>query len=415
MSERLRQTFTRKLNPTAKQELAVARVLGLRRWLSSTALEQRITDWGRARVAVSRFQQEAEVKDIRAVMPEYAAIRRHILQDALSRLDKTYQAFFRRVQAGERAGFPRYQARTRWHSFTDKEVGAGAEIDNEFLVLSTIGRVAVRWSRSLEGTPKTVTLSKEADGWYVCFSCADVRVQSLPAAGHETGIDLGIEASATLSDGTHIFSPGWCRKDERALKTAHRRVSRRKKGSNRRRKAVNLLAKAYQKVRRQRQDVHHETARQLVRENETIYHEDVQTANMLKHHHRAKSIQGAGWSALLSIRAAKAAPAGRRVVAAPPAYTSQTCSGPNCGVPVMKGLSVRWHTCSNCGSIQHRDRNAARNRERLGQSLRGGVAAAASENRESGGLEPRRSVKYSEKERRVTASGVTWRARCRRE
>ena len=115
-------------------------------------------------------------------------------------------------------------------------------------------------------------------------------VQPLPPTGQETGIDLGIEAFATLSDGTRIFSPGWYRKAERALKTAQRRVSRRKKGSNRRRKAVTLLAKAHQKVRRQRQDFHHKTALALVRANDVIYHEDLQTANMVRNHHLAKSI-----------------------------------------------------------------------------------------------------------------------------
>src|SRR4029077_4781265 len=188
---------------------------------------------------------------IRAEMPEYAAIHSHVLQDALARLDKTYQAFFCRVQAGEKAGFPRYQGRDRWHSFTYKEFGNGATLDNGFLVLSKIGRIAVRWSRPLEGTPKTVTISKEADGWYVCISCADVPVQQLPATGRETGIDLGIEAFATLSDGTRIFHPGRYRQAERALKTAQRRVSRRKRGSRRRRKAVDLLARAHQHVQRQ--------------------------------------------------------------------------------------------------------------------------------------------------------------------
>src|SRR6478672_3243869 len=278
----VRKTFKYKLMPTPTQERELRRVLGLCRWLYNAALEQRIMAWQRVRVSVSRFQQEAELKDIRAAMPEYAGIHSHVLQDVLSRLDKTYQAFFRRVKAGEKAGFPRYQGRTRYHSFTYKEYGNGAALDNGFLVLSKIGRIAVRWSRPIEGAPKTVTISREADGWYVCLSCADVPTQPLPETGQETGIDLGIEAFATLSDGTRIFSPGWYRKAERALRTAQRRVTRRRRGSHRRRKAVVLLAKAHQTARRQRLDFHYKVALQLVHTNDVIYHEDLQTANMLR-------------------------------------------------------------------------------------------------------------------------------------
>jgi putative transposase len=337
----MHKTFEYKLKPSSRQERELERVLGLCRCLYNVGLEQRITAYRRSGVTISRFQQEAELKDIRAEMPEHAAIHSHVLQDVLARLDSTYQAFFRRVKSGEKAGFPRYQGRTRYHSFTYKEFGNGATLDNGFLILSKIGRIAVRWSRPLVGTPKAVTISKEADGWYACISCAAVPVQPLPESGQEVGIDLGLEAFATLSDGTRIFSPGCYRKAERALKTAQRCLSRRKRGSNRRKKAVNLLAKAHQKVKRQRQDFHHKTALALMRANDVIYHEDLQTANMLKNQHLAKSIQDAGWAAFLSILAAKAVYAGRRVVPVPPAYTSQICSG--CGVMVQKGLSVRWH------------------------------------------------------------------------
>jgi putative transposase len=374
--EPVRKTFKYKLKPTSQQERELEHVLMLCRRLYNTALEQRKTAYERCGVSLSRYGQEAELKDIRAEMSEYAAIHSHILQDVLARLDNAFQAFFRRIREGQTPGYPRFHGRTRYNSFTYKEYGNGARLDNGFLVLSKMGRIAVRWSRLIEGTPKTVTISREADGWYVCFSCADVPVQPLPATGQETGIDLGLEAFATLADGTRIFHPGWYRRAERALKTAQRRVSRRKKGSNRRRKAVNLLAKAHLKVKRQRQDFHHKAALALVQQNDTIYHEDLQTVNMVKNHHLAKSISDAGWSTFLSILAAKAAYAGRRVVAVPPAYTSQTCSG--CGVLVHKGLSVRWHTCPDCGTCLHRDHNAARNIERLGQSLRGGVALAAS-------------------------------------
>jgi putative transposase len=382
----VRKTYKYKLIPTREQERELGRVLGLCRSLYNTALEQRIIAWQRRHISVSRYQQEAELKDIRADFPDFVAIHSHVLQDVLARLDKTYQAFFRRIQRGEKAGFPRYQGRDRYHSFTYKEFGNGAALDHGFLVLSKIGRIAVRWSRPMEGTPKTVTISREADGWYVGVSCADVPVQTLPPTGKETGIDLGIEAFATLSDGTRILSPGWYRRAERALKTAQRCVSRRKKGSNRRRKAVKLLARAYQRVRRQRQDFHYKTALQLVRENDTIYHEDLQVANMVRNHQLAKSISDAGWAAFLAILSFKAACAGRSVIAVTPAFTSQRCSGPGCGIIVQKGLSVRWHACPECGTHLHRDHNAARNIERAGQALRGGVAVAASENRASLGL-----------------------------
>ena len=364
--QRVRKAFTYKLQPTPQQERELERVLMLCRQLYNVALEQRITAWQRCHVSVSRFEQEAELKDIRAEFPEYAAIHSHVLQDVLARLDTTYQAFFRRIQRGEKAGFPRFKGRDRFHSFTFKEYGNGATLDNGFLVLAKIGRLAGRWSRPLEGTPKTVTISREADGWYVAISCAEVPIQPLPLTGNATGIDLGLESFATLANGTPIANPRIFRIAERTLKRAQRRVARRTKGSKRRRKAVQLLARAHQRVRRARADFHHKEAQKLVHAYDVISHEDLQVANMLKNHHLAKSISDAAWRAFLSILSCKAVEAGKTVVAVPPAFTSQVCSG--CGVLVYKGLSVRWHVCPECGTSLHRDHNAALNILRLGQS-----------------------------------------------
>jgi putative transposase len=368
-SESLRKTYKYRLKPTPEQERELERVLWYCRRLYNTALEQRITLYRQRGVSLSRFSQEAELKDLRAEMADYAAIHSQVLQDVLARLDKTYQAFFRRVTTGQTPGFPRFQGRNRWHSFTYKAYGNGARLDNGFLVLSKLGRIAVRWSRPLEGTPKTVTISREADGWYVCISCADVPMHLLEPTGRETGIDLGLESFATLADGAMIHNPRCYRKAERRLKTVQRRVSRRKKGSHRRLAAVKLLAKAHLKVKHQRADFHHKVALHLVQTNDAIYHEDLRTSNMVKNHHLAKSISDAGWSAFLSILSAKAAWAGRRVVAVPPTYTSQTCSG--CGVIVQKGLSVRWHECPDCGASLHRDHNAALNILQLGRQRSG--------------------------------------------
>jgi putative transposase len=354
------------------------------RTLYNAALDQRITAWQRCHVSVSRFQQEAELKDIRAEMPEYAAIHSHLLQDVLARLDKTYQAFFTRVQHGEKAGFPRFKGQNRYHSFTFKEYGNGARFDNGFLALSKIGRIKVHWSRPIAGTPKTVTISQEADGWYMSVSRVDVPSQPLPPTGQETGIDLGIEACATLANGERIHSPACYRKAGRYLAKCAKRVARRKKGSKRRKKAVQLLAKAHQNVRRQRMDFHHKTALALVRQYDVIYHEDLQVRNLVKNHALAKRISDAGWRAFLAILSFKAASAGREVLAVDPAYTSQTCSG--CGAIVAKGLSVRWHACPACGTSLHRDENAARNIQWRGQRLRGLAGMPAGMNREPAAL-----------------------------
>ncbi len=399
----VRKTYKEKLRPTPAQERALDAVLWRCRTLYNTALEQRISAWNRCHVSVTRSQQEAELKDIRAEFPEYAAIHSHVLQDVLARLDKAYQAFFRRVANSEKPVSRASRDAIRWHSFTYKEYGNGARLDNGYLVLSKTGRLAVRWSRPVGGTPKTVTISKEADGWYVCFSCAEVPVQPLPETGQETGIDVGLKVFLITADGDVAENPRHYRKAERGLQKAQQRVTRRKKDSKRRAKAAAQCAKQHQQVRRQRGDFHHKTALALVLQYDVIYVEAIQAANLSRrpapipdgiggHKHNGAnckaglntSIQDAGWRQFLSILAYKAACAGKRVEAVNPAYTSQDCSG--CGARIQKSLSVRTHVCPNCGLILDRDENAARNILWRGQRLRGVPAMAGALNREPAGL-----------------------------
>jgi putative transposase len=374
----VRKTYKYKLDPTPTQVAVLGQTLRLCHHLYNVALEHRKTAWERRQVSINRFQQEADLKDIRAEFPEYAALHSHLLQDVIAQLDRAFQAFFRRVKAGQKAGYPCFRGAARYTSFTYKEYSNGVRVDEHGrLVIAKIGALHVRWGtgprhRPLVGTPKTVTITREADGWYVGFSCAAVPIQPQSATGQETGIDLGLESFATVADGSQIANPRLFRVAEMRLKRAQRRVSRRKRGSRRRHKAVRLLARAHQGVRRARRDFHHRAALALLQQYDTIYHEDLQTANMVQNHHLAKSISDAGWGQFLTILTAKAAYAGRRVVAVPPAYTSQACSG--CGVVVYKGLSARWHLCPVCGTSLHRDHNAAKNIERAGQALRGAVA-----------------------------------------
>jgi putative transposase len=114
-------TYKEKLRPTPAQERVLEEILLHCCDLYNAALEQRIIAYQRRHVSVSRYEQEAELKDLRAEFPEYEAIHSHILQDVVAGLDKTYQAFFRRLQRGEKAGFPRFKPSTRYHSFAFKE------------------------------------------------------------------------------------------------------------------------------------------------------------------------------------------------------------------------------------------------------------------------------------------------------
>ena len=382
--ERVHKAYTYQLKPTPEQERMMAETVWRCRMLYNTALEQRITAYRRCSVSLTAYQQHAELPDLKAAFPEYGEIHSQVLQDVLARLDKTYQAFFRRVQAGQAPGFPRFQGRDRYHSFTYKQYGNGARLDNGFLVLSKIGRVALRWSRPLEGAPKTVTISREADGWYVILSCADVPAQPLPATGKETGIDVGLKVFFITAEGEAVENPRHYHRGEKKLAKAQRRVSRREKGSQRRRKAVGWRAKAHQAVQRQRRDFHHKTALALLRQGDTISLEDVRVANLVRNPQLSKSISDAGWGQFRTILEAKAACAGRRIVAVPAQYTSQDCSG--CGARVPKSLSVRIHVCTTCGLVLDRDEHAARNLQWAGQALRGLVGMPTGTNRAPIGL-----------------------------
>ncbi|HLW00801.1 MAG TPA: transposase [Ktedonobacterales bacterium] len=360
------KTFKYKLRPTSEQVVQFEATLRLCRELYNAALQERKEAWHKCRVSVTYYQQKAQLPEIRQIREDCAAMHSQVLQDVILRVDRTFKAFFRRVKASEKPGYPRFKGRARYTSFTYPQWGNGASLVGDRLLLSKLGHIAVRWSRPLEGTPKTVTISKEADGWYACFSCAEVPIQPLPLTGQETGIDVGLESFLTLANGEQVASPRHYRQAEKALRRAQRRVSRRQKGSHRRRKAIRLLQRAHQKIARQRRDFQHKTTLPLLKRYDTVYYEALQVANMVQNHHLAKSISDAGWSQFCTILAFKAANAGKRAVAVPPSYTSQVCSG--CGVVVQKGLSVRWHACPDCGTSLHRDHNAALNILRVGQT-----------------------------------------------
>jgi putative transposase len=352
------RTFVYKLRPTSAQAAILTETVETCRHLYNDALAERKTAYRERGESIGFARQCASLPARKEISPYLPRVYSQVLQDVLHRVDRTFQVFFRRVKAGEQPGSPRFKGKGWYDSFTYPQWGKGVKLENRRLILSKIGPIRLHKDRQLNGTPKTCTIVRKADGWYVSIAC-EVAPSPLPLTGKAVGVDVGLESFATLSNGTQIANPRYYRAAERKLKTAQRRLSRRVKGSSRRRKARELLAKAHLKVKRARQDFAHKTARALVNEYDQIAVEKLNIRGMVRNHPLAKSISDAGWGLFLTILIAKAASAGRVVVEVNPAGTSQLCA--QCGERVPKRLAVRWHSCPYCGCELHRDHNAALN------------------------------------------------------
>ena len=370
------RVYRYRLYPTAAQDTAMRWTLDRLRELYNAALEERIGAYRKRGLSLSGYSQMAELKAVRAERPEYASMHVHLLQDAVTRLDKAYRAFFRRLKAGGPAGFPRFRGKGRYTSFTFKDAknrnGVAFDEKAKHLRLTGMGTLKVKVHRPTEGVLKQVTITLGGDGhWYACLCCADVPTKPLPATGQSVGIDIGISTFAALSDGTMVANPRHYERTQAKLRRIQRIVSRRRnKRSNRRRKAVALLAKHADRVRRTRLDFHHKVAAGIVRRFDRIAVEDLNVRGLAMGR-LAKQVSDAGWAQFTTILASAAECAHREFVAVDPRGTSQRCSG--CGTVVPKKLSVRIHDCPSCGLVLDRDENAARNIEGRGHRLRGGM------------------------------------------
>jgi putative transposase len=363
-------------------------ILDRARELYNAALAERKEAWRMAGKSIGYLEQKRDLVEIKEeIRPEYQDIASHVLQDVILRVKRAYDNFFRRVKNGAKPGHPRFQGRNRYDSFTYPDAaGWKLELVKEpdekrgkgrgKLHLSKIGTVKVKLHREMAGKIKTLTIKREGQHWYAVFTC-EVETKPLPVSHEDVGIDLGVTHFAALSNGEFIDYPRYFRCAEKQLARAQQAVSRKKKGSHRRAKAVKQLAKHHRKVCNQRRDFHHKASRQLVNSYQVIVFEDLQTKNLTKapapkqdeatrqylpNGAAAKaglntSILDAGWATFTEMVSAKAAWAGRSVVFVNPKNTSQLCSG--CGAMVKKDLSVRWHSCG-CGTELDRDTNSAK-------------------------------------------------------
>lgn len=352
------KTFEYRIRPNAKFIAACEKALDDSRFVYNCALEQRIRVYEASGQTISFYEQSRQLTEARQELPEVGSVLRTIQSDALERLDFAFDAFFRRLKNGEKPGFPRFKARDRYHTFSQKiEKQRACPLKGDKLSVPGVGSCRVRLSRPLEGKVKQLRMTRRADGWYALLVCEIAKPAALPKTGQSVGVDVGITSFATLSTGQEIENPRYLKQAEDQLAREQRNLSRKKKGSANRKKARQKVALRHLKAQRARKHFHHEEAAKLVREFDRIAVEDLNIRGMLKNHHLAKAISDVAWGQFFTITKSKAENAGRTFEKVNPGYTSQICSG--CGHKQKMPLAIRVYECEQCGLVIGRDHNAA--------------------------------------------------------
>ena len=364
----MRKAFKYRLYPNRSQAEALNAMLETHRRLYNLALRERRDVYQAEERSVSYGEQSGRLKETRKALPSFAATNFSSTQATLRRLDRAFNAFFRRVKSGEAPGYPRFKPEGRFRTIEFPSYGDGCKLkENWRLYNQHIGHVKVKLHRPIEGAIKTVSVKRSCGKWYAIFSC-DLGDAPVPTEkGAVVGIDLGLKSFLVTSEGESVEPPHYYRESEKKLRRAQRAISRKKKGSNRR-KACERVARLHEKTANQRRDFHHKRARELVTAHGLIAHEALNVRSIARTR-LAKSTHDVGWASFLNILAQKAEEAAVRVVAVDPRNTTQACSSCGAMPQVKKTLSERVHSCP-CGYAADRDVNAARNILSLGRSDR---------------------------------------------
>jgi putative transposase len=313
------------------------------------------------------YSQKRDLVHSKALFPEYGEIHSQVLQDCVARVNKTFDRWLKGDCNGKRSGKPRFKGAGRYRSFTFPQIRQDC-IQGKFINLSKIGLVKLIQHRPLPAgfKIKTATIALKPDGWYVVLSLEDASIPEImtdaPTMDNTIGIDLGLKSFLVTSEGEEVAILQPYRKAEKRLKQLQHSLSRTKKGSIRRRKAVKCIALAHLKVANQRKDFHYKTAKKLLNKGKNIGHEALNIKGIARTR-MAKSTHDAGWGQFLAYLSIKAANAGLMAIAVNPNGTTQNCS--SCGHKVPKTIQDRWHSCPNCGCELDRDHNAAINIKNL--------------------------------------------------
>jgi putative transposase len=356
----MRKTFKYRLYPTHKQTTCLNQTLEGCCWLYNYLLEQRKTAWETEKKNIYRYDQNNELKILKKEQPILNNIYSQVLQDVSTRIDLAFRSFFKRVKQGSKPGYPRFKSKFRYNSFCYPQ--KGFKFFKNTIQLSKIGNIKIKLHRPIVGIIKTCTIKQTSTKkWFVSFVCEISHTPIKQPINPTIGIDMGLESFATLSNSEKIENPRFFREEEKALKKAQQKFSKKEKYTKARYKARKIVARIHERINWKRSNFCHQESHKIINEFNTVVVEDLSINNMRKSNLNGinKSIGDAAWRKFLNMLDYKAEWAGCQVIKINPAYTSQICS--QCHNRHKLDLSDRMYHCPYCGLSLNRDVNAALN------------------------------------------------------
>ena len=380
-----KRKVTYRLYPTPRQSELLEALLRHHQQLYNAALEERISAWQKVGKSISYADQCSSLTQLRNGLPEWAAANCSSQQMTLRRLDKAYQAFFRRVKKGEKPGFPRFKSLSRFPGFSFKSHGDGWKFTpgdkwkNGTLRMSGVGHVACRGKARQGGRICASDILYRDGEWLLSLTVEPTAIVRGRVAHNATALDWGVETLLSCvdesGDTTEIENPRWYQSSKDHIAALQQSVARKKRGSNRRKIAARRLRRAQGKQARRRLDHLHTETNSIARQNALVAMEDLTVKNMTRSakgtvEEPGKNVaQKAGLNReildtapalLMRLLRYKVLETGGMWVVAPTKKLkpSQTC--PECGHQAKKVLSERVHRCTSCGHTEPRDTASAR-------------------------------------------------------
>ena len=354
------QAYKYRMYPSHEQVTLLMRHIHACRFVYNYSLEQKIKAYEQDGQKLSCFDLNNRLPALKEEYPWLKEVNSQSLQNANKNLDNAFTRFFR-----EKKGFPRFKSKKNPVQSFQVPQHYRVDFEQGWIKLPKISRIKTIFHRVFTGTMKYTTVSVTSTGkWFVSILVDDGKPEPEPvpfSSDTTLGIDVGLTDFATLSTGKKIENPRHLKNSLQRLKVLQRRVSRKKKGSKNRGKAIRKLAQCHEKIANQRNDFLHKISFRVVSENQAIAVESLNVGGMMKNHHLAQGIGDVSWSTFFTMLDYKCRKYGKTLLKIgrfDP--SSKICS--KCGYLKRDlTLSDREWICPDCGTHHDRDINAAIN------------------------------------------------------